>query len=387
MIARISILLVILIILPDAYYEWCHWQERKSMSIVRRLVRWIPVLLMLGYTAKLSAERNFAPYDMRWLYVYLTILGLLFVPRAVYTLCLLVATCIKRGHVRQHRWSKRVGMVMALLCAYIFIYGTTIGPRRLSVRQIDLALDGLPDGFDGYRIAHFSDLHVGTIPASLLDRAIDTINAQRPDAIVFTGDLQNLQPRELTPYRNLLSSLHANDGVFSVLGNHDYSFYIKDADVTTRSTYEHETIDFERLCGWTLLRNEHHTIHREADSITIAGEENAGGKILTNRADLRRTLSGVPDSAFVIMLQHTPKSWKHDILPHSHVQLTLSGHTHGGQISIFGLRGTMLTGSHDYGLYEKHGRYLYVTDGLGGLVPFRFGMTPEIAIITLHKKS
>ena len=149
---------------------------------------------------------------------------------------------------------------------------------------------------------------------------------------------------------------------------------------------ERELISLERRLGWDLLLNEHRVVHRGKDSLVIAGEENGGAPPFLNKADLNKTLSSVSTGAFVIMLQHDPSAWRREILPKSRVQLTLSGHTHGGQLSLFGFRPTMLTASEDKGLYEQSGRYLYVSAGLGGVVPFRFEMPGEITVITLHKK-
>ena len=193
-----------------------------------------------------------------------------------------------------------------------------------------------------------------------------------------------MQPSELYPVQDLLKSLHAKDGVFSVLGNHDYSQYIK-ADPAVKAANEREVISRERQFGWTVLLNEHHTIRRGKDSLVIAGEENDGLPLFPDRGDINKTLEGISPSAYVVMLQHDPSAWRRSILPKSQVQLTLSGHTHGGQIQLFGLRPTMLTSKEDYGLYLDGNRALYVSAGISGLIPFRFGIPGEIAVITLHK--
>ena len=102
------------------------------------------------------------------------------------------------------------------------------------------------------------------------------------------------------------------------------------------------------------------------------------------KGDLKKTLRGVSASSFVVLMQHDPWAWEEQILPRSKVQLTLSGHTHGGQMSLFGLRPTNLTGREDDGLYQEAGRSLFVSTGLGGFVPFRFHMDPEVVEITLR---
>ena len=133
--------------------------------------------------------------------------------------------------------------------------------------------------------------------------------------------------------------------------------------------------------------NDHLTVHRGADSIVVAGTENDGKPPFPAKADIRKALDGVQPDAFIIMLQHDPSAWRRHILPQSTAQLTLSGHTHGGQMSLFGIRPTQLAGHEDAGLYSANGRNLFVSTGLGGFLPFRFHMDPEIVEITLRVRN
>lgn len=136
----------------------------------------------------------------------------------------------------------------------------------------------------------FSDAHLGTYRGKdkkVFERIVDSINAQKADMIVFTGDLQNMSPEELYEFIPLLSSLSAKDGVYSVLGNHDYSDYIK-ADDVVKVANEREIISREREFGWTLLLNENKTVKRGNDSIIVAGVENDGRGGEPKRTDLKR---------------------------------------------------------------------------------------------------
>ena len=240
--------------------------------------------------------------------------------------------------------------------------------------------------FSGYRIVQFSDAHVGSYNGSMLENAIETINAQGADAIVFTGDLENLHPDELEPQMSVLSQLHAKDGVFSVLGNHDYPTYL-DCDEATKAECVRKTKMLERKMGWQLLLNEHQTIRRDSDSIVIAGMENWGTlKRMPRLGDVKKTMAGVSPSSFVLMLQHDPTAWRKKILPECHAQLTLSGHTHGGQFSIFGWSPASLTYDVWGGSAYEGDRAIYVSTGLGALIPFRLNMPGEIVVITLKSK-
>ena len=387
MIARIFIPIILAIVLPDLYFD-LHYLRRSSWRIWwKRLLWWLPSIGLLGYTVALASIRNFAPDDLFWLNLYLFLVGSIVTPKAIFAFCSGLGLLYCRLTHTRNNWGNLVAPPLCLFSLYILIYGSTLGFRKLEVRHVDIYSRELPKAFDGYRIAQFTDAHVGTLTGNrykMLTRVIDSLNAQNADAIVFTGDLQNMQPSELYPVQDLLKSLHAKDGVFSVLGNHDYSQYIK-ADPAVKAANEREVISRERQFGWTVLLNEHHTIRRGKDSLVIAGEENDGLPPFPDRGDINKTLEGISPSAYVVMLQHDPSAWRRWILPKSQVQLTLSGHTHGGQIQLLGLRPTMLTSKEDYGLYLDGNRALYVSAGIGGLIPFRFGIPGEIAVITLHK--
>ena len=138
--------------------------------------------------------------------------------------------------------------------------------------------------------------------------------------------------------------------------------------------------------GWHLLNNSHYRIRRDSAAIYIAGMENDGEGRFPQLGDIRLALSGLNRQSCVIMLEHDRTSWRRRILPHSHCQLTLSGHTHGGQFSLFGLSPVMVNYSESAGMYYAGDRALYVSTGVGGVVPFRVGVKPEIVVITLKKK-
>jgi predicted MPP superfamily phosphohydrolase len=297
----------------------------------------------------------------------------------------LVFSLLCRWLAPRRHWRK-AAIVCSLLAWGLVFYGYFVGFSTLEVRQFEYASADLPEAFDGYRIVQFSDVHVGSYNGSMLENAIETINAQGADAIVFTGDLENLHPDELEPQMSVLSQLHAKDGVFSVLGNHDYPTYL-DCDEATKAECVRKTKMLERKMGWQLLLNEHQTIRRDSDSIVIAGMENWGTlKRMPRLGDVKKTMAGVSPSSFVLMLQHDPTAWRKKILPECHAQLTLSGHTHGGQFSIFGWSPASFTYDVWGGSAYEGDRAIYVSTGLGALIPFRLNMPGEIVVITLKSK-
>lgn len=386
MIARDLILFLLLIILPFLYFDWR--DSRKKVVLWKRLWSFLPCVAMVAYTIYLAMEPDFIPGNDRIfiLYTYLFILGLMIIPMWTYIICSLIGKLWCKLFHQRRNYMNLLGVLSIPVVWFVLFWGSFVGFNKLEINRQVYASPDLPKAFDGYRIVQFSDAHVGSYMKHnswLLQRAIDSINAQKPDLIVFTGDLQNIQPSELYPHMDVLSSLKAKDGIFSILGNHDYAEYVG-CDEAMKVANCRETVSLERQMGWTVLLNEHRMIEHEGQHIVIAGMENDGnGKKFPRKGDISKTLEEVSDSDFILMLEHDPYSWRHRILPESHVQLTLSGHTHGMQFNILGWCPLSLTGQDYNGWYQEGKQSLFVTAGLGGLIPFRFGATGEVVVITL----
>ena len=319
-------------------------------------------------------------------YVYIAWGVLLLLTAGVWLLCRR-----RSKHPRRRKWLRWLPMVPVALGWFAFLWGTYIEFGQLEVVRVDFASSDLPDAFDGYRIVQFSDAHVGTYTgcrSDILRRAVDSINAQHADVVVFTGDLQNKEPEEIAAQKAQLSRIKARDGIFSVLGNHDYTMYTDLDDPIDIGRNQGNTEGFQLDLGWQLLKNSHRYIRRDSSRIVIAGMENDGepGGRFPQKGDVNAALSGVRRSDFVVMLEHDPTCWRRKILPHCHAQLTLSGHTHGGQLQLMGWSLASLRYREVEGMYYAGPRALYVSKGLGGVVPFRLGAKPEIVVITLHKK-
>ena len=390
MVARIIIPLLLAILLPQVYIDRHFLVRRLRLRWWKRVLCWLPALVVTGYCVGMACIKDFVPHNNLWIELFFILLTWVVLPVFLFVVCSCAGWlwCIM---TRSHRnWGNVIGPFVSLGGVGFFFYGFTFGEAKLSVRHVHLYLDDLPKTFDGFRITQFSDFHVGTYRGwryKILKRDIDSINAQCADMIVFTGDLQNVNPQELLPFRRELSSLKAKDGVYSVLGNHDYSFYQKGEKEEVKHQNELFTRELQRQFGWTLLTDSSAVVRRDNDSIVIVGTHHDGEAPFPHKINLPRAMAGVDRRSFVIMLQHDPSSWDRTILPHTNARLTLSGHTHAGQIKILGLRPTMLTYKEDYGLFEKAGRYLYVSAGLGGVVPIRIGAIPEIVVFTLHRNS
>ena len=390
MIARAPYLFLLLIIVPDIYFDLHYW--RHKFTLAKRLLYWGPTIALVALTLKLTYEPEFIPENPNLLFSYLLLLGLIAAPKWAYMLCSVIGLGIckltrlfKRKHRKPKNYGNLVGIAAVVLIWYVVLYGAFVGFKKIEINHQTYTSADIPKAFDGYRILLFSDAHVGTMNGNrqwMLQRAVNMINDQQADVIVFTGDLQNIKPKDLIPHKELLSSLKAKDGVYSVLGNHDYDKYMHPMDERKVEQCK-ETIKMEKAFGWNLLLNEHRTIRRGDQAITIAGMENDGdGKRFPQRGDIKKTLNGV--QGFVVMLEHDPSGWRRKIVPNGKAQLTLSGHTHAMQFMIGSWSPMDLLGKEWNGWYKEGNQSLFVTSGLGALIPFRFGATAEIVVIELR---
>lgn len=397
MIARDILSFLLLIILPFLCIDYRYYHKKKAWW--KRLLWWIPCVAMTAYAVYLALERDFIPGNDRIfiLYGFLFLLGLVIIPMWTFFICSymgkgcswLVRKCKKNPKPKARNYGNLLGVLSVPVVWYILFWGTFVGFNKLEVNHTEYCSEALPKAFDGYRIVVFSDAHVGSYlkhNSWLLQRAVDSINAQKPDMIIFAGDLQNIQPQELYPHIDVLSTLKAKDGIYAVLGNHDYAEYIG-GDEAVKAANCKEIVSLERQMGWKVLLNEHCTIERGADHIILAGMENDGdGKRFPQKGDIQKTLENVAENDFILMLEHDPSAWRRKIVKDGRAQLTLSGHTHKMQFSLFGWCPLSLTGKEFNGWYTEGPQQLFVTAGLGGLIPFRFGATGEIVVLTLQSQ-
>lgn len=245
--------------------------------------------------------------------------------------------------------------------------------QRPRVREHEIVVADLPAAFDGYRVAHISDLHCGPFASGARVAAwVTHVNRLQPDIIAVTGDLISSGSAYVSVVAEALGELRAADGVFACMGNHDY-FTDGEALVST----------LERA-GVSVLRNHGVTFRREDAALHVAGVDDTW----TGRHDLERALAGRPDGAPVVLLAHDPELFPGAV--EREVDLTLSGHTHGGQVAIPFLAGRFnlarFVTPFTAGPYTAGTSTLYVNRGLGTTgPPVRLAVPPEIAVLTLRR--
>ena len=275
------------------------------------------------------------------------------------------------------------------------LYGMIKGKYNYKVLQYTLEFEDLPSSFDGYTLTQISDIHSGSFDnPEKVKYAVDLVNKQQSDLILFTGDLVNNVAQEMDLWKETFTKLKAKDGVYSVLGNHDYGDYVSWESAEKKQENLKALIALQKDMGWDVLLNESRTIKKNQQTIKLVGVENWGEGGFKKAGDLEKACADVSAKDFTILMSHDPSHWQSRVKQHpKNIQLTLSGHTHGMQFGIeipgwFKWSPVKYRYQNWAGIYKEFGRYINVNRGFGYLgYPGRIGIWPEVTVITLKKKS
>lgn len=272
------------------------------------------------------------------------------------------------------------------------VYGMT-NRYRYQIRRVRLPIPSLPDAFKGLRIVQISDIHSGSFddPDAVAEGVASILN-QKPDLILFTGDLVNDKAEELAPYLQVFKKLNAPLGVYSVLGNHDYGDYVSWPSDEAKKQNLEQLKQHHAAMGWRLLMNENVVLEHRGQELALIGIENWGAKAgFPKYGDLQKATDGLENAnvPLKILLSHDPSHWEAEVRKsYPDIALTLSGHTHGMQfgIDIPGFKWSPVQYVYDQwaGLYQQENQYLYVNRGFGFIgYQGRLGILPEITLIEL----
>lgn len=295
----------------------------------------------------------------------------------------------------RRKFISQVALGIAAIPFASLIYGIFEGKYHFKVIKQAIYFPDLPEAFDGFKITQISDVHSGSFDNhEKINYAIDLLNEQESDIILFTGDIVNTHATEMDSWIETFKRIKKPTfGKYSVLGNHDYGEYVNwpsqkaKADNFEAIKNIHSNIDFK------LLLNENISIQRGKDKIALVGVENWGHNF-KKAGDLAKASEGLSEKDFKILMSHDPSHWEYEVKNHEkHFHLTLSGHTHGLQFGIeipgfFKWSPVQYVYKQWAGLYENMGRYVYVNRGFGfHAYPGRVGIWPEITVIELKKGS
>lgn len=285
----------------------------------------------------------------------------------------------------------KIALGLAAIPLASIIYGIYKGRYNYKVLKYTLHFEDLPKAFDGYKITQISDIHSGSFDnLEKVKYAVNLINEQESDVILFTGDMVNNKAEEMHPYMDIFGKLKAQDGKFSVLGNHDYGDYITWESHEAKHKNLEDLKSIQKQLGFDLLLNESRYLKKNGDRIALLGVENWGVGGFKKAGDLKKASRNVNEKDFKILLTHDPSHWEYEVLKDAyHYHLTLSGHTHGMQfgIEIPGwIKWSPSKWRYKYwaGIYKEMNQYINVNRGFGYLAfPGRIGIWPEITVIEL----
>jgi hypothetical protein len=290
---------------------------------------------------------------------------------------------------------KFVSQTALLLAAIPFIgviHGVWRGRYNFRVIRKTLEFAGLPAEFDGLTITQISDVHSGSFDnPKKIQYAIDLINEQQSDLLLFTGDLVNNRADEMEPWVDTFSQLQAPMGKYSILGNHDYGDYVSWESANAKAQNMENLYKVHERIGFRLMRNENLQLERDGGKIDLVGVENWGVGF-AQHGDLAKATQNLEKDSFKILMSHDPSHYDQEVKTFDKkIDLTLSGHTHGMQFGIeipgfLKWSPVSLRYPKWAGLYEEMGRKLYVNRGFGFLAfPGRVGIWPEITVLTLKR--
>ena len=262
---------------------------------------------------------------------------------------------------------------------------------RYQVRRVKLSFSNLPPAFKGLKIVQIADIHSGSFTnKKAVTKGVQKILNEKPDLVLFVGDLVNNKADEMEDYMDVFDKIKAPFGVYSTLGNHDYGDYVH------WDNPEEKKANLERLkqvhaeLGWRLLMNEHIILEKDNDKIAVIGVENWSAKAAFKKhGDLKKAYAGAESFPFKILMSHDPSHWDAEVRPSfPDIDLMLAGHTHGMQfgLEIPGFKWSPVQYIYKEwaGLYEEDKQKLYVNRGYGFIgYPGRVGILPEITVLEL----
>lgn len=394
---RLPVTLIAILLIVDIIFDSYIFFAIRNR--VNRYKKWLVIhssvaILFLGAIIAVMALPVRSGTDRQllsimWLlYAYLSV----YIPKILWVLFDLVSKLPEIFGRKRIAWLSLTGIISGMAIFIAMWWGALINRFNIDINTVDIDIPELPENFNGYRIVQFSDFHVGTYDndTSYVSEFVNVINNLHPNLIVFTGDIVNRRTKELIPFIKPLSRLKASDGVYSILGNHDYGDYSDWISPEAKDENMKLMKNLQSKMGWHLLLNETVMLRRGNDSIALIGVENIGDPPFRVYGSLNAAYPDASDNITKILLTHNPAHWTDSIAEHENVNiaLTLSGHTHAMQITVGPFSPACLRYKTWGGLYNDNAglHRLYVNIGAGAVgMPMRIGATPEITVLTLNK--
>jgi len=374
----------------------------------------IPILLVAGmFIFFVYVGQSGKPAQFNGIYVFTGIFILLYVPKLFFIIFHFLddikdviawavkklsatdsATFAEADRISRSQFLTRVGIIGALLPFTSILYGMAWGRFDFKVRRHTLSFANLPKAFAGFKIVQISDIHLGSLKGDeeKFAAAIEMVNSEKPDLLLFTGDLVNNTADEIDGWEPIFSKLKSKYGNFSVLGNHDYGDYFMWKSPEAKRANLDRVIAKHKELGFNILLNENTVIEKDGEKIGLIGIENWGLPPFPQYGDLNKAMQGIENMPFKVLMSHDPSHWDAQVLRKTDIDISFAGHTHGMQfgIDIPGLRWSPVKFKYPRwaGLYTENNQHLYVNIGFGYIgFPGRVGTPPEITVIELQPEN
>lgn len=387
----LMIFIIILNIVVDAYLYF-RFKERFKSKVLCNFQLYSSLAFFVYIIVAISLPRrsidNHGLVIIMWmLYSYFAF----YIPKYIYCIFSWIGEIPKLFKRKEIPYVSLSGGIVGILIFIAMWWGALFTTNQIDVETENVNFTNLPSQFNNYRIVQFSDFHLGTYDGdtTFVAKVVKKINSLNPDLVVFTGDLVNRQSDELDPFIGTLSKIKSKDGVYSILGNHDYGDYRDWNSPEEKAENMQLMYRLQAKAGWKMLNNDHTIIKHNGDSIALIGVENWGDPPFKIYGDLSKAYPNLKDNVFKILLTHNPAHWNVEVLPNTNIELTLSGHTHAMQSVVGVSKYKFSPAKWRYkewsGLYGNNQQKLYVNIGLGEVaIPSRIGATPELTLIILH---
>jgi len=384
---EVYILLVLITLLIDLIL----YKQSKKSIFINTIYIFLPGLLFFaGFTWVKFFYQLFSAPQLPFIIMWFNLLFLvIYIPKLLW----IVGNFVKQKTQLKKSIVNNVIYTLTALYLLVLFYGTFITTNRIKITQVEITFKNLPASFDNYTVVQISDVHLGSRPSDkkFYENIIDEINRQKPDIVVFTGDMVNNFASEMVGFDTVFLRIKAKNGKFAVLGNHDYGDYTVWNSSQAKSENLQQIKKSFTNFGFRLLNNESIILKNGLDSIGLVGVENYSKKQHLSYSDLNKATQNIDNKSFKILLSHNPEHWEREILPQTNIDLTLSGHTHAAQMGVQ-LNGKVYSPAvflyKQYnGLYEKENQKIYVSRGIGYIgLPLLIGLNPEITVIKLKRK-
>ncbi|MBO8438289.1 MAG: metallophosphoesterase [Bacteroidetes bacterium] len=392
-VSLIAVFLLLLLNIAADIYIVKRLPDRCRQGWRRALIWTINTMVYILFTV-LMLFVYYKKFDLLMYYLEMIILGffMLSVPKILFLAISPLDYIPKLFRAKPLKLFTPLSAVIACALPFLLLHSTLYTRKHFRIAEVNICSNKIPQAFDGYKIVQISDMHLKTLygDTAFINRMVDTINSYNPDIVCFTGDLVSIRSDEMFPYIKNLSRFRAKNGVYSVLGNHDYGDYYKWPSPEAKEQNMQQMKNAQEQMGWNMLNNSSVEIVAASDTIVLIGVENWGKPPFKRYGDLSVSYPALYDDKYKILLTHDPAHWD-TVLATSNIDLTLSGHVHAMQfkITLFGHSLSPASYIHDRwsGRYDKDGATLYVNDGIGcTLFPARIGAFPEITVLTLRSE-